>query len=163
MGWSGGRSPSTGDGAQACARQSRLCQANFPAASRRETLPHFNIKRLRRKPFLNGTLIVVMVCSAAPLLPLQPFHSSPSHCILMTRSVRLPACLSACLPSFLCLGRRSRERRRLESDSLMRSAFPLNRQRERMHQLTPTYKQAVDFEMAAILQPLLPPPFHSLF
>lgn len=64
-----------------------------PAASRRETLPHFNIKRFRRKPFLNGTLIVVMVCSAAPLPPLQPFHSPPAHCILMTRSVRLPACL----------------------------------------------------------------------
>lgn len=43
--------------------------------------------------FLNGTLIVVMVCSAAPLPPLQPFHSPPSHCILMTRSVRLPVCL----------------------------------------------------------------------
>lgn len=27
-----------------------------------------------------------------------------------------------------------------------------------MHQLTPTYKQAVHFEMAAILQPLTPPP-----
>lgn len=32
-----------------------------------------------------------------------------------------------------------------------------------MHQLTPTYKQAVHFEMAAILQPLLPPSFHPLF
>lgn len=41
----------------------------------------------------------------------------------------------------------------------MRSAFPLNRQRERMHQLTPTYKQAVHFEMTAILRPRLPPPF----
>lgn len=41
---------------------------------------------------------------------------------------------------FLSLAPRTHEHG-FVSDSLMRSAFPLNRQKKRMHQLTPTYKQ----------------------
>jgi len=49
-----------------------------------------------------------------------------SHCVIMTCSH----------PPFSLLF----HAHRFVSDSLIRSAFPLNRQKGRMHQLTPTYK-----------------------
>lgn len=86
----------------------------------------------------------LFLCTS-PVLALS--HRSPfynlslllSHCIIMTCS-HLSSTPPPSLLSVSSLVRRAHERRSV-SDSLMRSAFPLNRQKERMHQLTPTYKQ----------------------
>ena len=103
-----------------------------------------------KESFLNGTLIYVMVCSSAPLLCplclLQPFILLP-HCIIMTRSPL----------SFLFLVLL----RECVSDSLMRSAFPLNRQKDRMHQLLPTYNQHAHLQMGKILYVCLKITNHS--
>lgn len=130
-----GNKPSTGDEERVCVCECQLmyCQANFANSLLQRHIVSFQYQTAVKESFLNGTLIVVMVCSPAPLflsaLLLQPL-SSPFTLYYNDLLTSV----------FLSLVPRTHEHR-FVSDSLMRSAFPLNSQKERMHQLTPSQKQ----------------------